>query len=808
MQFPGSRVSYPSSAISRVVTSAVGALLSLMFIHAALAQTSPSAADQAASTPAAAAGQAQDTGQQAGESAQLQEVVVTAEKRESDLQKTPVAVTAVSQNDLQLAGVYDYDSIQKVAPDVNITNSAAGPVISIRGIYTTQANNEGAEGDTAQYLNGAYLQQEVMQGMLFDLERVEVDKGPQTTLYGKDAVAGAINFVTNMPVLGQTSGEGDLERGDYDSLRTAGVMNIPIGDTFAVRAAFQTYSHNGYMDSGLDDADLQSARLSALWRPSNNESLYIVADYELDRSNDDQAIVSNVIGVRPGSPAAPGGSAPIYVPPNPWDDTFYDGNANGQDSRYYIHSVNEGLMIQNDYELGFATWTTLLSARHYNMDWLEPSNLAEGEPTVAPNGLTYPGGAVSWTPQTNQDESLEMRLTSTSTQPWQWVAGVYLYNSQAHGTMIAYAGPHPVVSSDPAVSTQQFRFINPQDDGKAAAVFGQATFTPPGLSALHLTAGGRLESDYKNQDGTATEFGLLTASQLGYSSNTWHNGTYRLEVSYDVTPNSLLYADTATAYKAGGFGYGPGEDPAVGPIVQPEHITAYEIGSKNRFLDQRLQVNLEAWDYHYDNFENAEFFFQCAPVCGAGFPIITPINSGEANYHGATVSLDFLITPADDFSTSVSYLYGKYGTYVQSVSPGYSLEPGAPVLSNDFLSNTYIPGIPRWSGIASYTHTWQNVLHGSVSGVVATQFQGSELQNLVQDPVYGTVNVTTGGWAMLDLSLIYQHQEGTNWSVRAYVHNVANRVVPTTEAYSDTVYDYTASFYPPRTFGVALQAKF
>jgi outer membrane receptor protein involved in Fe transport len=180
----------------------------------------------AAGLPCAALAQAQQAQTTSGQAStaqepesasigELAEVVVTAEKRESSLQKTAVAV----------------------------------------------------------YFDGAYLSESVLQGMMFDLQRVEVDKGPQTTLFGKDAEAGAINFISNKPVLGETSGEGELEYGSYNTVRTEGVINVPIGDTFALRAAGQTFSHRGYMDSGLDDADTQSARLSALWRPNDQESL-------------------------------------------------------------------------------------------------------------------------------------------------------------------------------------------------------------------------------------------------------------------------------------------------------------------------------------------------------------------------------------------------------------------------------------------------------------------------------------------------------------------------------------------------------
>ncbi|MDB6082914.1 MAG: TonB-dependent receptor [Gammaproteobacteria bacterium] len=766
----------------------MAAVISAAIPCAALAQAQSTAAAQAQTVPGQALpAQAQES-QSAGE---LTEVVVTAEKRESNLQKTAVAVAAVSQADLEQNGVADLTSLQKVAPDVKITNNSAGPTINIRGLYTTQGNSPGAEGVVAVYFDGAYLSESVLQGMLFDLQRVEVDKGPQTTLFGKDAEAGAINIISNRPALGETSGGGELEYGSYNTVRTEGVLNVPIGDTFALRAAGQTYSHRGYMDSGLDDADTHSARLSALWQPNSNESFLLVGDYSLDNSRDDEGIVSNIVGVMPTATR-------IYVPSNPRDDAFYNGNTNGSSSPFYRHSINEGVIAQNDYDFGPAVWTTLLAYRHYDLHWNYPNNPGQGPVASAPNGGSYPAGARSYVLQNNQSESLETRLSSTATAPWQWVGGLYLYHDNSNGTMIAFPSA--------TATAQSIQIGNPYELEKTYAVFGQTTYTPTALDSLHLTAGGRLEADYKQQQGTFTQFGPATVALVPQSSHTCRSGTYSAEISYDLTPHSLIYADTATAFKAGGYGYGPGVDPTVGPIIQPERIKAYEIGSKNRFLDQRLQLNLEAWIYQYTNFQNVLVFFRCAPVCG-GLPAITTDNAGSARYHGVSADVDYLLRPQDALRVDVSWLYARYGTYVQQVSSGYSLRPGAPVTMDGYQSNTSIPYVPHFSGIASYSHTWEVAGRGSLTGRAAAQFQSSELQSLVQDPAYGVVAVRSPSWTTVDLSLRYQPR-GEVWSVEGYCHNVANRLVVSSESYSATTQAYAAAFYPPRVIGVTLSARF
>lgn len=724
----------------------------------------------------------------------LQEVVVTAEKRKADLQKTPVAVTAVSQDELVQNGVTEVTSIQKVAPEVNITNSSDGPTIAIRGLYTTQGNNPGAEGVVAMYFDGGVVPQVVLQGLLFDLQRVEIDKGPQTTLFGKDAEAGAINFITNKPLLGQTSGNGELEFGDYQTLRTEGAISLPVGNTFAMRLAAQSYSHRGYMDSGLDDADVQSGRLTALWQPNSSETLTIVGDFATDNSRDDEGTVYNMVGEMPG--------AGLYIPPNPRDDTFYNGYANGPNSPFHTHSVTGGALAENAYDFGFATWTTILSYRRYALDWVFPNSLdlGAGPVATAPNGNSYPSDDRTYISQVNQTESLETRLASDGVTPWQWVGGVYLYRDYSSGTMISYP-------SDTALA-QSLQIGNPYELAYTGAVFGQATYTPDALPALHLTFGGRGEADYKKQENTFTQLGPMTVADIPESSNTWRKGTYRVEVGYDLTRDSMVYADTATAFRAGGYSYGIGQNPAVGPVYKPEYVTAYEIGDKNRFLGETLQANLEAWIYDYKNFENVLVYFACSPVCG-GLPTITTADAGRARYAGATADIRYLITRDDELKVTYSWLYAKYGAYVQQVAAGYSLAPGAPVTSNSFLSNTNVANVPRSNGIASYAHTWRDVLGGSITARVAGQFESSRMLDIEDDPVYGVVQFKTGGWVMGDASLSYQPRDAS-WSVQAYCHNLANRLVPlpASSSYSTSTHGFMEAFYPPRVLGVIISGRF
>lgn len=786
------------------------ASLGFMFINVAQVQ----AQDKAATSSAVAGSPTQAVPAGQGESAQgssaplvsLQEVMVTAERREEDIEKTPVAVTAVSGNALADAAVNNLTSLAKVAPDVVITNQNSGATVSVRGVYTID-NSPTSESAVGTYFDGAFLSKGMgLEGFLFDIQRVEVDKGPQGTLFGADTNGGAINIISNRPVLSSDmtpSGEGQIEYGSYDLLRTEGVINLPIGSSFALRGAFQTYSHSGYLQSGLDDADTQSGRLSALWRPSTRDSLFIVADYSRDMSYNDDG-PRNVVGQLATLPGQT--STPIYIATNPRNDVFYDGISKSPFFPWHRNSLMEGITAQNNYDASFATWTTEFSYRHFDIDpSINPNGGTQGclqtsfaspcLPATTPQGVdgVYAGGGYSTVPQSYESYSLESRLISFASSPLRWVAGVYLYQDRDGGLNINYPNPF--------TTTPTLSIGDPYELARSGALFGQITYTPPGLRSLHLTAGGRVDKEKKTVKGIFTQFGTRPyASYLPEASHDWSAGTYRVGISDDLTDRSLLYADTATGFKAGGYGFGPGVNPAVGPIYEPEKITAYEVGNKDRLLNGTLQLNLEAWWYKYSNYLTiVSYMGTHSPL-----PIITVESAGAATYKGATADLQYLLTPQDRLSLTASYEYGRYGRYDQYAPAGYFFPGGASTLD---LSGTPIAEVPAWSGNAAYIHTWRGVWRGQLTGEVDVQFRGRDLMSLTPDGAYGNVRLYDSAWTMWDLSLQYQ-PESAVWSLRLYAHNVGNKLAYTAESVNTTTQALAASFFPPRVIGVMLSADF
>jgi iron complex outermembrane receptor protein len=763
---------------------AAGAVAAFMPVAAAAQDAADAAAPKASSGAAHTA--AASTG------AELETVVVTAEKRETNLQRTPEAVRAVSNDDLVRAGATEISSVGKVVPDVKITRVNQGAVVDIRGV-SSSGNNPTSEAAVAVEIDGADLaKQQALQGFLFDLERLEILKGPQGTLYGRNSNGGTLNIITAKPSLSGPAAEGEVEYGAYNLLRAEGSVNMPLSDTVAARAAFQSISHDGYMKSGLDDENEQSGRVSLLWKPDDTQSLRLTGDFSRNNSISDLATY-NITAKQPG--------VNIYVPSNPRDDTFYDTQPGSQP--FHRSSTMSGLSGQYDRDLGFATWTTLASYRFFNSESVAPANPGQGALTLAPDGKTYAGGQRSYVSLKYMSYSVESRLASDSSKPLQWVVGVYLFQDRDGGTQIGYGN---LTTTTPSIEV-----ANPYELAQAAAVFGQLTYTPDSFDRLHLTLGGRLNEDHKEVKDIYTRQGTTPYpynSLLPEASHDWRAATYKVGASYDVTDRSMVYANVSTGFKSGGYGYGPGLDPSQGPIYKPETITAFEVGSKNRFLNNKLQINLEAWYYKYKDFQTNVILYSCSPTCGGGTPVLTVGSAGEATYKGATIGVEYQLTRDDLFKTNFSAISATYDTFVQYAPAGYSLVPTrttTPVLSSS-ISGTTIPNVPQWSGVATYSHTFEDVWGGALEAQIDGQFRGPVLLNLTDDPTYGRILTRDHSWAMGDLSLRYA-PHGAAWSLTGYVHNFTDGLHPVSARYYSQIHAWSEAYFPPRTYGVTFKAR-
>ena len=770
-------------------------LCALLFAIPAFAQNGTSGPELNAS-PVGGGGQDQSQGagapNQPTGTGQLETIVVTAQKRQETAQRVAASIATISPQTLSRSGVRDFDTITKALPDVQVDLVSNATNIAIRGIRESSVSPVG-DSPAAVHLDGVYLSRALgLSGLFYDLQRIEELPGPQGTLYGRNATSGVLNLITNKPT-DRFGGYVEAEGGNYGLYRFNGALNVPVNDYLDLRGAFHFYHHDGYFSNGLDDADEKGGRLSARIKPTADLTVLLSADYQSSSNHGDgQAIVASTFGSagRFGPGALPG-TFPVSSDPFHASPVVYPLGIgpNGNQATTY------GAMAQLDYNFGAAILTAQFGARKV----FDVGNTITLGDTLAPPRVV----SNTFTPSSSSTYSGEVRLASTSTTPFQWVGGLFYFTEKDAADFCQTATFAPGACG--------LSVGNPFQRDISYAVFGQGTYTPPILdNKLHLTFGARYNQDKKNGDTFLSLGPVLISNNVNLNAN-FDAVTYLARISYDITPTNLIYALNSTGFRAGGIAYG------LTPIYQPETIQAYEIGSKNRFLNNRLQVNLAGYHYIYKNSEtNVIQIDPLFPSPGHFVPIsnISVISIGKIHYTGASLDAEFAATPVDRIELNVQYLDAHYVRF--QIPPQYLTSPplnlmgfptGQPAGDDSGLQ---VGNTPPWSGTFAYDHSLY-ALGGTFDGRAAVQFSdvshtAVNFSNTIQYK-FGTVPAH----ARLDLSVNYTPDRG-NWQATAYVNNVTNEytyLAPTYEGQNGTgsgiVY---AGILPPRTFGLIVNAKF
>lgn len=671
----------------------------------------------------------------------IEEVIVTAQKREEFLQSVPVVVQVMTDNTLQRAGVKDFTTINKVASNIQVAQGAGAPVIALRGI---RANAPGAasESPTAVHLDGNYLSQAVSQtGMFFDLERVEVLAGPQGTLFGRNAVAGVINIITRKPQPEFAAGA-ELEAGSDSLVRATGVLNLPVSETVAMRVAGQSLVRDGYFANGLDDADQQSARAGVAWIASDLSRWLFTADYSRNtpRGPADNLVIAGV----------PGNG--LEAPPLRDNSLLYGSAARAsRDQEFW------GAALQFDHDFSGATFTLQASYRDvYQLDRIYGAqNLA--------NPVEF-----------GRSHTLEARVASLSGGKWEYVGGLYFLHESKYGGTATYAD----LFSETLAT--QIRILGQETD--AGAAFGQVTYTP--RDRLHLTLGLRYNYDYK----WSSSLVLAPPDTVFYQApeaDHWDKLTWKGSVGFDLRPESLVFASIATGYKSGTFAFGPT------PRVNPQDVLAYEIGTKNRFFDDRLQLNFNAYYSDYQSFEQP----YTTPIPGTTFFLVRVTNTGGAIIRGADLEADWAATATDRFRARINYLDTEYRQF--DLTPFGGLD-----YSGRALTNT-----PPWAVNVGYTRTWRGPV-GTVDFNVDTQYRASRGISTPGNYDLSGEPFLQEAHTVVDLGLRYL-AAGGNWSLAAYANNAFDEVYFSQANFnSQRGYNVYAQIAPPRTYGLILGVNF
>lgn len=708
--------------------------------------------------------------QSANESAAggLQEITVTAQRRTEDVQKAAIAIDAVPASALTNAGVTDAASLSQLVPAAQISHGGgAVTFFYVRGVGSEAANSLGDPAVAVAY-DGVFLARPYVGGQYYDLQRVEVLKGPQGTLYGRNATGGAINIIPQHPEF-EFGGNGTLEYGNYDQVLVNGAVNLPVADRTALRASFQSIRHNGYLSDRSDDADSQAARLQFRTEVVPDLSILVGTDYfHQGGLGNGAAIVSQFpadqrVGV--SDPRV----APLYAA----NGQFYDPNKRYQDNRFW------GVHATIDWTTAFGTLTVLPAYRNNRENFY----------------TMFPGFGFG-VQESDTQSSVEARFASNETGRLKWIVGGYYLDDKPT--------PTQTVDSGTVAATGLTQLQSSSLGTKAWAPFADGTFAL--TDNVRLLAGVRYTHEQKSANGT-----LVPSNNVGIvplnEDRTWTATTWRAGAQWDITPTSMAYATVATGFHSGGFFFS-----ADNPVYQPEHIRAYTIGSKNRFLNGRLQANLEAfyWDYRDEQFSHL--------TLDSHFDIVFKTeNIGHVPIKGAELETQYLLTANTIVGAQAQYLdsYYEQFTYSQPLIPPMT---GCPVTTAFGMAGPLFtvncqglqpPQSPRWTLNLSVQQTLPLPGGNELVGSVSTHYQSQSATGLDNLPAE-----LQGSYWMTDAVLTFR-TESDRWSASAYVNNIENAAVKSTTFFEPfggiapgTPAIAAAALRPPRLYGLRVTAHF
>lgn len=580
----------------------------------------------------------------------LEEVVVTAQKRAESVQDVPISISALSADFVGKVGAQNINDLGIHTPGLETrVIQPTQPSFSIRGINT---NDFGIAADpaVAVYVDGVYSGRSGASMTAFqDLERVEVLKGPQGTLFGKNAAAGAIHLISKKPTQ-DFEGSANVSLGNFGKRKLEGMVNIPLSDSLALRVNVLDNHADGYYEETDSGKDLTAennggARAMLSWQATEDTNVLFQIDYaDVDQS----------------SAVSPSGLT--------HSDIYDDDVALDADSKETLKLWGGSMTIESDFDT--LTFTSISSIKRF-----ESSNLRDEDGT----DQFFPGlGGIMFHTENieeNTSFSQEFRLSSQDSEDLRWTLGA-MY-SREHGkqdTVVQFSTD--IVDAvtgglifGPLPAGQVYEEVASGDlVSSSAAVYGDMTYTL--TEELSVTAGIRYTRDEKDYELTAlgpTVAGVSLGSPIGIvfsdvvdgydQDKTWSNVSYRLVFDYAFAEDAMAYLSYATGYKSGGF-----NSTQIGEPVDEETVTNLELGLKSTWMDSRLRFNAAVYSYEYEDLQEYDQFD--GP---GGLPVLA-IRNQDAE--GTGFEMDITWAATENLTLSANY------NYLDTEITEYPLLPG------------------------------------------------------------------------------------------------------------------------------------
>jgi iron complex outermembrane receptor protein len=713
----------------------------------------------------------------------IDEIIVTAEKREAYLQRSAVAVTALASNAVERQQVTDLKSVTTLIPNLQIglSSTQAAFDLALRGIVSTNRTEFG-DAAVAFHVDGFYSPRPQGATMLIhDLDRLEALRGPQGTLFGRNANAGVINIITAKPDTSRISGAFDATLGNYDLHRIKGHLNLPLSPTFALRGAAFIEKRSGYIDflpgstvksstPRYDDSNKVAFRLSGQWEPSDAWTVFASAERYADHG---------------------AGTIPVSLDPADGHDLrtaliTSPGKLNMRNDTFHFRSDYRENELEFSYLFG---WARMTRANVSDQDVglaLDPSLRSLPEPplpaTYDEERRTADSNFVSW--------QHELQLKPLDPGNVDWIAGIFYYHEN---NAIRFdidvrddRGAIPGVVDDGDVRYSQ-AFIQPDRTLAAWAGFGQITWHA--ADTTRFTAGARYTEDTKrdrnglnlicpspnatigeggfNLDGLATADipmspdnspmpGTCRVSAYNDAHKVWSKVTYMARAEHDFREGLLGYVLTNTGFKSGVIQDG-------GSHADPEQVVNYEIGLKATLLDGTMAINNVAFYSDYSDILRTRIENDATGV----HQLVTR-NATRAHIYGIETEWLWKPSAADTLQAVFTYLTAEYRDYPTVDAQYYiPLDPLTPVIN---LRGNKLPFAPQYTSALVYERSYRLKNGARLVPRFQTKYQSKMFLTDFNRP-----SDAQDAYTRTDISLRYESREP--WMIEGYVLNLENEAV-------------------------------
>lgn len=725
----------------------------------------------------------------------LEEITVTAQKREENLQKVPITMEVITGDQMKELGHTNIQDVLGGLASAIINKQSDGLRVTLRGIVDdsgTFSNLTTASPAVAFTTDGVYSARNDQGSGFFDVERIEVLVGPQSTLYSSSAPGGVINVVTTDPKLDDFEGSALFEYGNYHLIHTEGAINAPlIEDKLALRVAFSSIAHDGYISDGTDDEDTKSARVKALFQANDELSFQLAWNVS----------TKSVTGAM--------GKVDAFEYEEDVEDPWTITSSTIQP---LSKSNVSGLNLTMNWDTGIGTLTVIPAVNKNKSNWGQ-------------SDVTLPGSEdsyTSYTDLTHKEKGVEARMVSSDDfELFKWILGTNYYKSDQEN--------HQIYTGSPTYTHNAIH-------QEVSAFYGNITY--PVTNAFRVNAGMRRtdywveskQDTYNNIDDRGpgyikfqTDNGLWTLLQD--LEREYTGSDYKIGLEYDLGSNTMVYVDYSTSYRVQSqVDYGPNYE-----YQPPEKLKAYSIGAKNRFFDNKMQLNVSLYYNDYKNkgatgeglITNMDFYEDDPRFIEAGltaddgtsgldlngdgtitheiYQLHEPWNFqwGDFISRGMDIQSKWIISERDKLDVSYSYC----DDYWTNMLFQYYYDMVYPTINYNDKTNVHAP---KHTLNVSYDHMFTLPNGGTLTPLISARYQSEYI--VTYRDIDHPYNYQEPYWTG-NLSAVYSSPEG-NYTISAYVKNITNYAVKESYGSSGGGSAKTLMIGPPRTYGAILSIKF